>query len=82
MKNAKAAPHNIDASTSKHKDDDDDAADDDVGLAASQAATKVDLWDPAINRQQRFSHARNVQLGLEESGCCPDYMPNLLGKSF
>jgi hypothetical protein len=34
------------------------------------------------HKSKRFSHARNVQLGLEESGCCPDYMPNLLGKSF
>ncbi len=42
MKNAKAAPHDVDASASEHKDDDDNAADDDVGLAASQAATKVD----------------------------------------
>lgn len=33
-------------------------------------------------KSKRFSHARNVQLGLEESGCCPDYTPNLLGKSF
>ncbi len=41
MKNAKTAPHDVDAS--EHKDDDDDdAADDDVGLAASQAATKLD----------------------------------------
>jgi hypothetical protein len=39
---AKAAPHDADASASEHKDDDDDAADDDVGLAASQAATKLD----------------------------------------
>jgi hypothetical protein len=43
LKDAKAAPHDVDASASEHKDDDDDdAADDDVGLAASQAATKVD----------------------------------------
>jgi hypothetical protein len=42
LKNAKAAPHDVDASVSEHKDDDDDALDDEVGLAVSQAATKVD----------------------------------------
>ncbi len=42
LKNAKATPHDVDTSASEHKDDDDDAADDDIGLAASQAATKVE----------------------------------------
>jgi hypothetical protein len=42
LKNAKAAPHDVGASAREHKDDDDDAADDDIGLAASQAATKVE----------------------------------------